>query len=101
MGRLVAAYRWICGTWLTALLLFGAGFGSAQTRQTPMAQSSHNPHGPLSIACENCHTTTSWRPIRAKAEFDHNSETKFPLRGLHEGVSCNQCHVSKVFTKVG
>ncbi|HLK19154.1 MAG TPA: hypothetical protein VKT81_09365, partial [Bryobacteraceae bacterium] len=43
----------------------------------------------------------SWKPIRAKPEFNHNTETKFPLRGLHENVACGQCHISKVFTEVG
>ena len=65
------------------------------------AQSVRNPHGPLSIPCENCHTTTSWAPLRAQPEFDHNRETKFPLRGLHQNVACNECHVSKVFRQAG
>ena len=65
------------------------------------AQNSKNPHGPLKMACESCHTTLSWKPIRAKPEFDHNSETKFPLRGMHQGVQCSQCHTNPVFSKVG
>ncbi len=65
------------------------------------AQGVRNPHGPLAIPCENCHTTTSWSPLRAQPEFDHNRETKFPLRGLHQNVACNSCHVSKVFSQAG
>ena len=37
---------------------------------------------------------------RAIPEFDHN-QTKYPLRGMHQSVSCTQCHVKSVFTNVG
>jgi hypothetical protein len=61
---------------------------------------TRSPHGPLAIPCENCHTAAGWKPIRAVPEFDHN-KTRYPLRGLHEKVQCNQCHVKPVFTDVG
>ena len=61
---------------------------------------TRSPHGPLAIPCENCHTNTSWRPIRAIPEFNHDS-TRYPLRGLHQKVSCTQCHIKSVFTDVG
>ncbi len=61
-----------------------------------------NPHGPsLKTPCGSCHTSTSWSPIRAIPEFDHNRETKFPLRGMHEKVQCGLCHTKLVFTNVG
>jgi len=63
-------------------------------------QSTRSPHGPLNIPCENCHTATSWTPIRAIPEFNHDS-TRYPLRGMHEKVSCTGCHVKPVFTDVG
>ena len=68
----------------------------------PPAQkaSTRSPHGSLAMPCENCHTFTSWKPIRNIPEFDHN-KTRYPLRGLHEGVACRQCHTSLVFTNVG
>src|SRR5512146_2217913 len=59
-----------------------------------------SPHGDLNLACENCHTYTAWRPLRAVPEFDHD-KTKYPLRGMHAGVSCLQCHTSLKFTNVG
>jgi nitrate/TMAO reductase-like tetraheme cytochrome c subunit len=59
-----------------------------------------SPHGPLAIPCENCHTASSWRPIRAVLEFDHN-KTAYPLRGQHEKVRCVECHAKPVFTDVG
>jgi hypothetical protein len=63
-------------------------------------QPGRSPHGPLTIPCENCHTNTSWTPIRAIPEFNHDS-TRYPLRGLHEKVSCTGCHLKPVFTDVG
>jgi hypothetical protein len=66
----------------------------------PQRQNSRSPHGALAIPCENCHTATTWRPIKAVPEFDHN-KTKYPLRGMHEKVECTQCHVKPVFTNVG
>ena len=66
------------------------------------AQSTvQNPHGRLTIACQNCHTTTTWAPIRAVPEFNHNTQTHYPLRGAHSQVGCNSCHVSRVFTAAG
>ena len=63
-------------------------------------QPSKSPHGALNIPCENCHTATSWAPIRAIPEFNHDS-TRYPLRGMHEKVYCTECHVKPVFTDVG
>ncbi|HEY2120525.1 MAG TPA: hypothetical protein VGH37_15145 [Candidatus Acidoferrum sp.] len=71
-----------------------ASFPAAQN------QTTRNPHGPINIPCENCHTSAGWRPIRVVPEFDHN-KTKYPLRGMHEKVKCVQCHIQPVFTNVG
>lgn len=68
--------------------------------QAPQRQTTRSPHGALAIPCENCHTASGWRPIKAVPEFDHN-KTKYPLRGMHEKVQCTQCHVKPVFTDVG
>ena len=62
-------------------------------------KSSRNPHGPINIPCENCHTNTSWKPIRAIPEFDHD-RTRYPLLGMHAKVDCTQCHTNPVFTKI-
>lgn len=41
-------------------------------------------------ACETCHTSfTYWHHI----QFDHDTQSRFPLRGVHASVSCNRCHV--------
>ena len=71
-----------------------AGMAPGQTSGT------HSPHGNLNIPCQNCHTASGWRPIRAVPEFDHN-QTRYPLRGMHQSVTCTQCHVKPVFTNVG
>jgi hypothetical protein len=38
--------------------------------------------------CESCHSDRGWKA----ATFDHNRDTKYPLRGLHQKVGCNTCH---------
>ena len=62
---------------------------------------ARSPHGSLRIACLSCHTATSWTPVRTQPEFNHNSETSFSLRGLHENVSCRLCHTKLVFSDAG
>ncbi len=80
------------------LILFA--WSPADLAGAPQKQMSRSPHGQLAVACENCHTATAWKPIRAVPEFDHN-KTRYPLRGMHEKVPCVQCHVKPVFTDVG
>ena len=70
-----------------------------QSQAIPRAQ-IQSPHGNLNMPCENCHTFTSWRPIRSIPEFNHD-KTRYPLRGMHANVSCMQCHTSLVFSNVG
>ncbi len=72
-----------------------SGHAPAQT-----STGTHSPHGNLNIPCQNCHTANGWRPVRAVPEFDHN-QTRYPLRGMHQSVTCIQCHVKPVFTNVG
>src|SRR5205085_917183 len=81
-------------------LLFSCQANSAPLPQSQQRGSTKSPHGALAIPCENCHTATAWRPIKAVPEFDHN-KTRYPLRGMHEKVECTQCHVKPVFTDVG
>jgi hypothetical protein len=71
---------------------------AAQQRE-PRAK-VQSPHGNLNQPCESCHTYSAWKPIRSRPEFNHN-QTKYPLRGMHEGVSCRECHTSLVFANVG
>src|SRR5947209_5514834 len=77
--------------------MLAAGAPSAPAQVSAQTRS---PHGNLNIPCQNCHTSLGWKPIRAVPEFDHN-RTSYPLRGMHENVSCTQCHTKPVFTNVG
>jgi hypothetical protein len=61
--------------------------------------SSQSPHGPMEMACINCHTATAWMPLRNHPEFDH-SKTRYPLRGMHVNVPCQECHVNPMFADV-
>lgn len=60
---------------------------------------TRNPHGPLKTSCEACHTATAWKPIRPHPEFNHNTETAWPLTAMHVNVPCQGCHVNPVFKK--
>ena len=79
---------------LLALALTAAGGSQAQTMQRGPLR---NPHGATTIPCGSCHTSISWSPLRAVLEFDHNRETKYPLRGMHANVECRLCHATLVF----
>jgi hypothetical protein len=51
-----------------------------------------DPHrGKLKGECTSCHSTAGWK--KAESRFNH-AATKFPLRGLHAGLRCDQCHTS-------
>ncbi len=84
-------------------LLAGASLQQAtNSERTPVGgprAKVTNPHGPISKACGDCHTYTSWKPIRANPEFNHD-HTGYPLRGMHEKVSCTKCHTSLIFKNV-
>ena len=43
--------------------------------------------------CENCHTPKHWKEIR----FNHDRNTKFPLRGKHERTKCSSCHTGDLY----
>src|SRR5579863_1475376 len=84
---------------LIAVMLL-AFSGSPGRPQSQAYAATHSPHGNLNVPCQNCHTASAWKPIRAVPEFDHN-QTRYPLRGMHQSVTCVQCHVKPVFTNVG
>jgi hypothetical protein len=71
---------------------------ASQAGQGPRAKVT-NPHGPTIGTCQNCHTYTSWKPIRSSPEFSHD-QTAYPLRGMHQAVGCTKCHLSLVFKNV-
>lgn len=86
---------------LLLALLVSQMAAAAFAQQTSSANSlPESPHGPLKIACEKCHTVSTWRPIRSKPEFNHG-KTAFPLLGMHTNVRCEDCHVNPVFANIG
>ncbi len=44
--------------------------------------------GSLGEACETCHTPNDW----AVWQFDHATDTDFPLEGRHAQTACASCH---------
>jgi hypothetical protein len=52
--------------------------------------------GRLGANCALCHNPNSW----ARWRFNHNSQTKYPLTGAHQGLDCHACHTVKNVTKV-
>lgn len=99
MGR----RRWLIPTFLVAPLLAGMSLQKPAEESRPQVGGPQakitNPHGPISVPCQNCHTYTSWKPARSNPEFNHD-QTGYPLRGMHQKVECTKCHSSLIFKKV-
>lgn len=49
--------------------------------------------GSLGTACESCHLESNWK----KTTFDHDRNTKYPLRGRHASIACKTCHIDGTF----
>lgn len=43
--------------------------------------------------CETCHGTRDWKTV----DFNHDTDTKYALRGKHRGVKCDGCHTGHLF----
>jgi len=82
---------------LKRAILLATCFASILAAQT--LERTRNPHGPLPVSCEACHTASAWKPIRQHAEFDHNHQTVYPLKGMHAEVACQACHLNAVFKR--
>lgn len=89
-GRL-APVLLVAGVWL---LLSGTLLAQGTAERT------RSPHGDLDMACEICHTATSWTPVRPNTDFDHASQTNWPLVGAHGSATCTDCHTSSLFDQV-
>jgi hypothetical protein len=74
--------------WTGAPLLFTAKGQSCGTCH-------QNPHGnqfapePDGGKCDRCHELDAFKPA---SRFDHDRDTRFPLRGGHASVPCARCH---------
>jgi hypothetical protein len=49
--------------------------------------------GRYGAKCDTCHNASKWSTIR----FDHDRDTKFPLRGTHAKVKCDACHTGDLY----
>ena len=48
--------------------------------------------------CESCHGTKAWKP----STFNHDTDTKYALRGKHRTTKCSACHTGHLYKdKVG
>ena len=93
---------------LAALAAAAAGQGGEADRQrrqeaaaADAPAATGNPHGTLSVTCEQCHTAEGWRPLRDPLPFHHDRETGFPLVASHRTVTCVGCHQDLRFHYVG
>ncbi len=43
--------------------------------------------------CDSCHGTKAWKP----AQFNHDTDTKYALRGKHRTATCLSCHTGPLF----
>ncbi len=79
-----------------------ANEGDKGGKRKSLFEANHRLKLPSSLwnKCEICHQTSSWSELKKRVQFDHNL-TGFPLRGRHKGLSCNQCHNSRVKRKSG
>lgn len=49
--------------------------------------------GRYGAKCESCHTDKEWKDI----VFNHDKDTKYPLRGKHRSAKCNACHKGPLY----
>ncbi len=52
-------------------------------------------HGRFGQKCAECHSDRAWKP----ATFDHDRDTKYPLRGKHRQIACDSCHRAPLHTE--
>lgn len=46
--------------------------------------------GNYGAKCESCHNDKGWKELR----FNHDSDTRYALRGKHRNAKCNTCHLA-------
>jgi Zn finger protein HypA/HybF involved in hydrogenase expression len=69
----------------------GVSTGNKLKKDCVSCHASDDEHGGrFGSDCGDCHTSSSWD----RSRFDHDN-AKFHLRGKHQEVLCNACHLSK------
>jgi hypothetical protein len=61
-----------------------------------LSESPHKTQKKKFQACQKCHGTSDWS-ARDRMQFNHNTETRYPLTGNHAKVDCFSCHTNKVW----
>lgn len=84
---------------LRTLMLIGVMLASGVTLEAQQTALPANPHGtlPQGMDCSSCHTTANWKTMRSPMQFNHATETKYPLTGRHATASCGRCHIGLRF----
>lgn len=49
--------------------------------------------GRYGTKCESCHSDHDWKTDI----FNHNRDTKYPLRGKHAEAKCESCHIGSLY----
>ncbi|WP_342619747.1 cytochrome C [Rhodoferax sp. GW822-FHT02A01] len=49
--------------------------------------------GQFGEKCDTCHGTKAWKP----ANFNHDTDTKYVLKGKHHDASCKSCHSGNLY----
>jgi hypothetical protein len=49
--------------------------------------------GQFGEKCDSCHDTKAWKP----STFNHDTDTKYALRGKHRTTRCAACHTGHLF----
>jgi len=75
---------------------FEPTFKDATTSCNACHQSDDIHKNRLGSNCELCHNPNSW----ALWEFDHNTQTDYPLDGKHDGLDCTACHKTAILDKI-
>jgi hypothetical protein len=51
--------------------------------------------GKFGEKCETCHTAKDWK----KSIFDHDKDTKYPLKAKHREAKCAACHTVQLYVE--
>ena len=67
-------------------------------KEAPMAcvgchQKDDKHAGRFADKCESCHSAKAWRDIT----FNHDKQTRYPLRGQHRPLKCESCHSGNLY----
>ena len=68
-------------------------FKDTPTKCNDCHQKDDKHKGLFGLKCEACHNDKNWKEIL----FDHDKQTKYPLRGKHRDTKCVDCHKGDLY----